>query len=440
MLNAPSSWLLLVSVCLCVSATPLIAGPPVAPSTYQTPWARHTITATSQGADGVDLRDINGDGLRDVTTGWEEGGVVTVSLHPSASADPRSPWPTTVIASGLRGIEDAKFADLDGDGEVDVISANDIGARLYAHFSGPTWTTITLTSSLGHNRWMQVASADMDGDGYLDIIAGSRVGTAANPAVIAWFKNPGPNLARDGTAWPYHEMSKAGWTMSVITHDVDGDGDPDTIVSDRAGYRQTNNTVSWSLYGARWIETVRTESAAPSFINHSISIAGNCVACTPGDEMFATLHDFDRDGVLDLIDGTSSSNRPNRVVIHRNLGAWGPPATWSNDRVPAPINAGHYQAVAIGDIDRDGLDDLVVSTWEANQLPPSPLTGVYWQRNLGDGRWEQEELSGPAGTKYDNALLDDIDGDGDLDVLSSEQVENQGVIWFENPGFRDPSR
>lgn len=438
MLNAPFPRLPLIAACALTLAAASIASLRAQPSPYQTPWVRHSITAISQGADGVDLRDINGDGLRDVTTAWEEGGVVTVSLHPSADADPRLPWPTSVIASGLRGAEDAKFADLDGDGQIDVISANDSGARLYAHFSGPAWTTITLTSSMGHNRWMQVASADIDGDGNLDIIAGSRAGTAANPAVIAWFRNPGSPLARDGSAWTYNEMTKAGWAMSVIAQDVDGDGDTDTVVSDRAAFRHADNTVSWSRYGVRWIETVRLSNAAPTFINHAIGVAGNCKTCTPGDEMFATLHDFDGDGVLDLIDGASSSNRPDRIVIRRNLAGWGPPATWSHELVPAPSNAGHYQGVVIGDIDGDGLDDLVVSTWESDRLPASPLSGVYWQRNLGDGRWEQEELSGPAGTKYDNAVLEDVDVDGDLDVITSEQVENQGVIWFENPGFQSP--
>ena len=402
-----------------------------------TPWVRHVITALSVGADGVDVRDVNGDGLRDVTTAWEEGGIVTVSLHPPAGSDPRLAWPTSVVATGMHGVEDAKFANLDGDGQVDVISANDGGQRISAHFAGSPWSTVTIASSLGHNRWMQAAAADIDGDGNMDIVAGSRAGTAVNPAVIAWFRNPGPNLAREGTAWTYHEMTKAGWTMSVISTDVDGDGDPDTIVSDRGSFRQPNNVVSWENYGARWIETVRRGNAAPTFVNHAIEIAGSCAMCTPGDAMFVALHDMDGDGVLDLIDGTSSGNRPNRVVVHRNLAAWGPPSTWSNDLLPTRTNVGHYQGVAVGDIDGDRLLDLVISTWEADKLPASPLSGVYWERNLGDGRWEARELSGPLGTKHDNAVLDDVDGDGDLDVINTEQVENLGVIWFENPGVRN---
>ena len=48
----------------------------------EAPWAYHVIDDTSRGADGVKLADVNGDGLMDIVTGWEEGGVTRVYLHP----------------------------------------------------------------------------------------------------------------------------------------------------------------------------------------------------------------------------------------------------------------------------------------------------------------------------------------------------------------------
>ena len=41
-------------------------------------WKVHTIDASSSGADGVKLADINNDGLLDITTGWEEGGLTKI--------------------------------------------------------------------------------------------------------------------------------------------------------------------------------------------------------------------------------------------------------------------------------------------------------------------------------------------------------------------------
>ena len=53
--------------------------------------------------------------------------------------------------------------------------------------------------------------------------------------------------------------------------------------------------------------------------------------------------------------------------------------------------------------------------------------------------WKATPLEMPgAGTrkKMDNAWLGDLDGDGDLDVLTTEENGGWGVIWFENPAQR----
>jgi hypothetical protein len=50
------------------------------------------------------------------------------------------------------------------------------------------------------------------------------------------------------------------------------------------------------------------------------------------------------------------------------------------------------------------------------------------------------DLSGPDGIKFDLNLLLDIDADGDIDVVNSEENDNArdgkaglGVVWYENP-------
>ena len=53
-----------------------------APLLVGSPWARHVIDASEKGADGVRLADVNGDGLPDIATGWEQSGVVKAYLHP----------------------------------------------------------------------------------------------------------------------------------------------------------------------------------------------------------------------------------------------------------------------------------------------------------------------------------------------------------------------
>ena len=43
------------------------------------------------------------------------------------------------------------------------------------------------------------------------------------------------------------------------------------------------------------------------------------------------------------------------------------------------------------------------------------------------------DISGSDGVKHDLVELLDLDGDGDLDVLTCEERKNLGVFWYENP-------
>jgi hypothetical protein len=96
----------------------------------------------------------------------------------------------------------------------------------------------------------------------------------------------------------------------------------------------------------------------------------------------------------------------------------------------------------VGDIDLDGRLDLVLATGQAY----GERRGIVWLRNAGwpfDADWETYDVSGPDGIKFDLSLLVDVDRDGDLDVLNTEEHDNAaggnpglGVVWYENPTRR----
>ncbi|HPE78298.1 MAG TPA: hypothetical protein PLC80_19550, partial [Draconibacterium sp.] len=48
----------------------------------QNSWKMHVIDNSFSGADGVKLADANNDGLEDIATGWEEGGITKIYFHP----------------------------------------------------------------------------------------------------------------------------------------------------------------------------------------------------------------------------------------------------------------------------------------------------------------------------------------------------------------------
>ena len=69
------------------------------------PWLRHVIDDQSRGADGTRLADANGDGLIDIVTGWEQGGVTRVYLNPGPKLA-KSRWPNVTVGPA-QAVEDA---------------------------------------------------------------------------------------------------------------------------------------------------------------------------------------------------------------------------------------------------------------------------------------------------------------------------------------------
>ena len=77
---------------------------------------------------------------------------------------------------------------------------------------------------------------------------------------------------------------------------------------------------------------------------------------------------------------------------------------------------------AVGDIDGDGFVDVVI--------PSSSGGPLVWYRYPD---WTRHEIA-PSGTWSCYARLVDMDGDGDLDILTSEWYTHNRLEWYENPG------
>ena len=85
-------------------------------------------------------------------------------------------------------------ADLDGDGDIDVLTASTRDERIdwYENRSGDgsSWTTRTISSALMDDS-PSVFVADVDGDGDLDVLSGSKDPDSFNHAKFAWYENDG---------------------------------------------------------------------------------------------------------------------------------------------------------------------------------------------------------------------------------------------------------
>jgi hypothetical protein len=361
-----------------------------------TPWKRHVIDDTSKGADGVRLLDVNGDRLPDVATAWEEGGLVRAYLHPGKQKV-RQPWPAVTVGKQSSG-EDAVFTDVDGDGAFDVVSCHEGKTRaVYVHWAPrdeqkyldpSAWRTESFPT-LANAQWMFC----------LPTQSGLVLGSKGKGASIGLLRPPAAN-PRDLAAWTFEKWYDAGWIMSLELVDLDRDGDLDVLASDR--YGQTP--------GILWFEN--PGPAAGAWKNHR-------VATGIGEPRFCCPADLTGAGRTDVLVATPAD------IVHLRLDGK------VEQRIPLPDWTGRGKAVTTGDIDGDGKVDLVFSCENAGDTK----SGVVWIRSDG-AKWIFQDISGPDGIKYDRVELLDLDGDKDLDVLTTEERHSGkglGIIWYENP-------
>ena len=105
-------------------------------------WKRHTIDNSSLGADGVRTQDVNRDGLPDLVTGWEQGGVSRIYLMQHKSE--RKPTWDKVDAGPAPSVEDALLVDVDQDGAFDVISSTEgRNRKVLIHWAPTNWVNYT---------------------------------------------------------------------------------------------------------------------------------------------------------------------------------------------------------------------------------------------------------------------------------------------------------
>ncbi len=372
-------------------------------------WDCHAIDADSRGADGVKLADVDGDGDPDVVCGWEEGGVIRVYLNPGLSAV-QEVWPKVDVGT-VMSPEDAIFVDLDGDGAMDVVSfAEGKTKKIHVHW-GPkdrerllvsdAWTTELFPWGEPPQLWMQGLSMNLDGTDGVDLVMASK-GPGASVSLALSPENP-----RDLVEWKPQRLRKSGWIMSLEAEDMDGDGLDDLLLVDRKG----------DASGVFWLKNPGAEKVLLRKKWAEFPIGG-----LGREVMFLDTGDVNGDGRRDVV----AAVKPTEVHLFLRIGDGN---EWEERVIELTGEIGNAKGVALADINGDGLNDIVFTCEHAD----GPLSGIVWIEQRPDGGWTQRPLGGPEGLKYDYPVAIDMDGDGDLDVLTCEERDQLGVIWYENP-------
>ena len=340
------------------------------------------ISTTADSAEAVASGDVDGDGDSDVVSASFLGDTIAWYENTNGAG---GAWTPHTITTGADGARATVAADVDGDGDVDVVSASLVDDKVawYENTDGSGTAWAPRTISVVANGATAVVAEDVDRDGDTDVVSGSLF-----DGTVAWYEN----TTGAGTAWTTHVITtQAVDPVSVAVGDVDGDGDPDALSASGFG-----NRVLWyeNVNGAGTVWTPRTISTAV-FNMSSVAAA-----------------DMDADGDLDAL----ASGEVPGVVWYENTAGNG--TAWTAHGIqslPAEV-------VVAADIDHDGDQDALSSSGAA----------VRWHENTaGNGTaWTNRTIS-TAGTGTGAVAAADVDGDGDIDALSAFSG-NDRIAWDRN--------
>jgi FG-GAP-like repeat/Secretion system C-terminal sorting domain len=314
----------------------------------------------------VVLADMDDDGDLDLLYDcmWNDnGGLNFVGWLERAGAD-------TIrheIAHGFLA-SDFQPADMDGDGDLDVVMGANAFLAWYENTGTDTWLQHMVDDSL--YAW-DVRPADLDQDGDIDIVTRAE-------HELCWHENTG-----DG--WTYHNLYPSRQD-DVDLADMDGDGDIDIVSS-----RYSVDIIWW-------------ENVDAEFTYHVVY-----------DEIARDIDavDIDGDGDMDLV-GTG-----NGVVIYENVD-W----VWTRNLVLS-FEPGHwsYQSIT-GDLEGDGDLDIITLFDDYNQNYPSII-----EIRQDGGNWSYGavtfDLDSPS-----NVQLADLNADGLLDIVAASDHDNE-IAWFD---------
>ncbi|GIK20050.1 MAG: hypothetical protein AMXMBFR77_27680 [Phycisphaerales bacterium] len=328
----------------------------------------------------IALADLNADGSPDLVVGLRAGISTLLNDGSGTFGNQR----TYTHASPMSSVA---VGDVNGDGVPDIVTASlgatVIGKRMYVYiglgggeFEDPAeYDAGTSVSSM--------ALADLNGDGFLDIVA-----TNPGSNVLSVLLNQG-----DGTFGARQTRATGANPQSLVLADITGNGHLDAIL---LSFADLQIVIHQGVGNGSFEDAVTVES--------------------PSNPRAVRVADFTGDGLLDLL-VASGDESVGRLTLYPGLGGGTFGTSVETQLTVPPLNNG----LAIGDLNLDGRPDAVPNN-SGGGAGEARLFGV-------GGVFETPVPFESAGFSNTGVALADIDGDGDLDLVTSQGLDGTVTVF-----------
>jgi uncharacterized protein (TIGR03437 family) len=287
----------------------------------------------------------------------------------------------------------AAVADFNGDGKPDIVAvgyAGESGKNLSVILGKGAGTFGAPISSLveGEGTLSAVAVADFNEDGKPDIVV-------ANPLN----HNIGVLLGNgDGTFGPPTDYLTVA-DGRIVVADFNNDGNPDIAVAHMA-----------------------SSSVGILLGNGDGTFAPPHEYPTTNPPVYIVAGDLNGDGAVDL---ATANNNSLSLLVGNGDGTFASPAILA----ASPVFASPYQGLSVGDLNGDGILDLVTANPDTSAVGYG-ATSLSVYLGHGDGTFAAPVVylsSGTSGTAVGMTIVD-VNGDGNADLVTVYQAPVSGTV------------